>query len=268
MRIFISADIEGCAGFTCIEEGKQGHPEYEYFRQQMTRECAAACRGSFACRAEMVLVRDAHGNGRNIYPDQLPKPTCITRGHTGSMYAMMSGIENESFDVALMIGSHSGVGTDGSPVAHTFNRLTDKIFLNGEVLSEFVFNAYSSADLGVPVAFISGDSEVCKQAQRLIPQITTVETMRAFGSASTSIHPDLAVDFIEEEVVRVLSGDYKACMPKMPDRFVLDMSFVRPADAFFNSVYPGMVQLDTKTLRYTTGQWREVLCMVHFVLDK
>lgn len=268
MRVFISADIEGCAGFASIEEGQQGHPEYDYFRRQMTSECAAACRGAIAADAQDILVRDAHGTARNIHPNQLPECARITRGSTGSIYAMVSGMELECFDAALMTGFHSGIGTNGSPVAHTFNRHTDALLLNGEPLSEFVFNAYSSASLGVPVPFVSGDRAICAEARRLIPAITTVETLCAIGAASTSIHPDLAVRRIEDGVAAALSGDYKACVADMPNRFVLDMRFVRPADAYFNSAYPGIEQLDAKTLRYAAGQWTELLRMVHFVLDK
>ena len=48
--------------------------------------------------------------------------------------------------------------------------------LNGEPASEFVLNAYMAGYYKVPVAFLSGDQEICEQAKRMIPGIETVAT--------------------------------------------------------------------------------------------
>jgi D-amino peptidase len=268
MRVFISADIEGSAGFTCIDEGTLNHPDYAYFRDQMSREVSAACFGAIEAGAHDILVRDAHGTTRNIIPRQLPEIARITRGSTGDIYAMMSGLQNASFDVVIMTGFHSGASESGSPVSHTFNRKTDYILLNGIPMSEFLFDVYTATYFNVPVAFLSGDQAICEFAKGLIPNITTVSTQTGCGGATTSIHPDLAVRCIKEGVCKALAGDYQVCNAKLPESFTIDICFSKHEDAYFNSFYPGITQYSSKVLRYVSGNWEDVLCMIHFVLDK
>jgi len=180
----------------------------------------------------------------------LPEIARITRGSPGDIYAMMSGLQNAAFDAAIMIGFHSSVSDDGSPVSHTFNRKTDYILLKCTPLSGFQFNAYTAAYFGVPVAFVSGDRSICEFARSLIPNITTVATQTGCGGATTSIHPDLAARYIKENVYKTLTGDYKSCKAKIPESFTVDICFSRHQDAYFNSFYPGIVQCNFKVLRY------------------
>ncbi len=38
MKVYISVDIEGCAGITHWDEANKTHADYPEFREQMTRE--------------------------------------------------------------------------------------------------------------------------------------------------------------------------------------------------------------------------------------
>ena len=40
MKVYISVDIEGCAGITHWDEASKTHADYPEFREQMTREAA------------------------------------------------------------------------------------------------------------------------------------------------------------------------------------------------------------------------------------
>ncbi len=267
MKIYLSCDIEGVAGVAHWDECEHNHPDYEYFRNQMTKEVAGACEGANMAGAAELLVRDAHGTARNIIPTALPENARIIRGGGGDIFAMVTGID-KSFDAAVMAGFHSGVGTNGCPLSHTFNKKTEMLMLNDRVLSEFLFDTYSAAYHGVPVAFISGDEAICDFAKEIVPGITTVATQKGIGSASVSIHPDLAVKRIKEGVQQALSGDFDKCKIALPEKFVMTMRFHNHADAYFNSFYTGIKQIDAKTLQYETNNWIEILRMVHFVLDK
>ncbi|RPH65905.1 MAG: peptide ABC transporter, partial [Hyphomicrobiales bacterium] len=48
MKVYISVDIEGCAGITHWDEANKAHADYPEFREQMTRECLAAIDGARA----------------------------------------------------------------------------------------------------------------------------------------------------------------------------------------------------------------------------
>lgn len=268
MRIYLAADIEGCAGYVSHEEGKQGTYLYPYFQKEMSKEVSAVCRGALKGGAEDILVHDAHGCARNLEPSLLPKEVKLMRLSGGDPYAMLSGIQEEKYDAVFMTGFHVGAGSDESPVSHTFNHNTAEIFLNGERLSEFLFNAYSASSLGIPVPFVSGDEGICKFAKSLIPGITTVEAVKGYGLGSISPHPDVVCEELEKAAKEALSGDWRSCTPPLPASFEITIRFHKTGDAYFNSFYPGISQTDAYTLKYTADEWFDVLTMIHFVLDK
>ncbi len=60
MKVFISVDIEGCAGITHWDEAGKTHPDYAEFREIMTGEAIAAIEGAKAAGAKEILLKDAH----------------------------------------------------------------------------------------------------------------------------------------------------------------------------------------------------------------
>ena len=270
MKIYICADIEGTCGFTVPTEDNWtgGDKWYPYFAAQMSREVAAAVRGAFAAGAEEVLVHDSHLTSRNIDPSVLPRGTKLMRGGPGDPYAMLAGAKENGSEAVMLTGFHAGVGSAGNPSSHTFNRRTEALSINGEPLSEFLSDAYTAAYLGLPVPFVSGDAKVCADAERHIPGVVTMPVETGFGGSTVSIHPEEAVEGIERGVQRILSGEWRACMAKLPETLEMEMRFNTHQQAFFNSFYPGIRQTDDKTLRYTAKDWWDMLIMVHFVLDK
>ena len=58
MNVFISSDIEGTCGVAAWSETEPGQTggDYAYFRAQMSREVAAACRGALAAGASESLA--------------------------------------------------------------------------------------------------------------------------------------------------------------------------------------------------------------------
>jgi D-amino peptidase len=266
MKIYLIADIEGTCNFTHIEEGEQGGSLYPYFCKQMTREVSSACIGALKMGAKDILVHDAHGCSRNIVPDMLPNRVRLMRQAGGDPLAMLSGADKEDFDAVFMTGFHAPAGSNGSPVSHTFNRKTSKILLNGQILSEFMYDAYSASYLGLPVPFVSGDKKVCEIAKELIPNITAVQTVEGIGAGTISMHPDKAVQKIEEGVEKALSGDWKSCKAVLPEKFTLTICYRNHQDAYYNSFYPGVKQIDDTTIEFSTDNWFEILRAIHYVL--
>ena len=106
MNLFISSDIEGTCGIAAWSETEPGRPDgdYAYFKQQMSREVAAACRGALAAGGERILVKDAHDSARNIDPSVLPEEVQINRGWACDVYSMMSGIQHGVWGAAVLTG--------------------------------------------------------------------------------------------------------------------------------------------------------------------
>lgn len=269
MNVFISSDIEGTCGVAAWSETEPGQTggDYAYFRAQMSREVAAACRGALAAGAQRVLVKDGHDSARNIDPAVLPEEVQINRGWSGDVYSMMSGIQHGDWDAVAFTGYHAAAGSNGNPLSHTMNTSVDFVEINGVRASEFVINAYMAGYHGVPVCFVSGDAALCDSARRMIPSIATVPVNKGDGNSATSLHPALAEKRIEQTLRAQLdSGAYRNCIVPMPPKFEITIRYKEHRLAYRNSFYPGVEQLDEKTLRFVCVDYMDAMCLFQFVL--
>lgn len=264
MKVFISADIEGCAAITSWDEVHKGKAGYAEFREQMTAEVVAACEGARAAGATDILVKDAHESACNLIVARLPDYVRIVRGWSGHPYVMMFGIDR-SFDAALFIGYHDAAGTDTNPLAHTMNDRIAKLWLNGELASEFTVNAHTAAFNGVPLVFLSGDRGICDAAQRLVPEMKTVAVSEGFGRATISMSPAKAVQMVRHGVEEALSGNLARCSLLLPERFEVVLEFNNASDAYRASFYPGIVHPKACTLRFVADDYFEVLRAIRFI---
>jgi D-amino peptidase len=264
-KVYISADIEGVCGIADWKETDLSDPQSAYFRTQMTREVKAACEAAESAGAVEIFVKDAHGSGRNIDPSMLPENVRIMRAWTQSPYSMMAGLD-ESFDAALFIGYHSGAGSNGSPLAHTLNGGNIHVLVNGEEASEFLINAYTAASFGVPVALVSGDRQLCERVTALNGNIQTVAVHEGIGSATVSLHPDLATARIHSAAGQALRGNLAACRIALPDRFEVTIDFKEPARAYRGGFYPAAAQTGPRSIAYSCTEWLDVLRLFTFVL--
>ena len=266
MKLFISADIEGTCGITCWEETEYGHPRYGYFAEQMTAEVSAACAAADRLGWE-ILVKDAHDSAKNILPDKLHPSAKLLRGWAGDLNCMMSGIDTDKFDAAAFTGYHSAAMSEGNSLSHTMTTAAHYVKINGKYASEFVINSYTAAMYGVPVVFISGDEALCEAAKEMIPGITAVPTKRGFGGACISEHPEKACEKIKRGMEDALCSDFrKTCKLKLPKHFAVEIAYRDINEANRNSLYPGVVRIDGKTLLFESDSYTEVLRMIHFIL--
>lgn len=265
MKLFISSDIEGTCGITAWEETYQEKSVYwsAYFQEQMTKEVAAACEGAFSAGFAEVLIKDAHDTARNIIPKLLPKGAELIRGWGSDGWSMMEGLQHGA-DAVAFTGYHAAAGCQGSPLAHSFSTTVDTLTINGERASEFTVNSYTAGFLGVPVVFISGDAAVCRQAKTMIPNITAVPVLDGKDNSTTSGHPDLAVSAIREGMKQALAGDWRRCQVAMPKDFTVTVRYTTHSKAAFAAVYPGVKRLDSRTVDFSTEDYREVLRFMHF----
>ena len=266
MKVFLSADIEGTCGAVDWKETERSTPgDYNPLARQMTLEVAAACEGALAAGASEILVRDAHGTARNLDHGLLPRQASLLRGWAGEPLSMMSGLDRGEFGAVFFTGYHAWASSSGNPLSHTINGGNEYITINGVRASEFLINAYTAGYYGVPVAFLSGDRTLCDFAASLIPDIVTLAVNEGRGGSVIAMHPAEAVDRIRcgaEEAVRRASK----CTVPMPDRFDVTVRFRKHRDAYSGHFYPGAVLEDEKNVRFTSGDWFEVLRFFHFVL--
>ena len=267
MNIFISADIEGTCGITDWPETERSTPaDYTPFQKQMTREVNAACQGALDAGAEGLFVKDAHDSARNIDAAALPRCVRIHRGWSGDPLSMMSGLDREHYDAVFFTGYHAWVSCPGNPLSHTMNLRNELVLLNGVPASEFLINTYTAGYYGVPVAFLSGDRDLCQFAQDLIPALVTVPVNEGVGGGVISIHPDVAVERIRAGAREAVARAPR-CAVSMPPRFDSQVRFQAHKVAFSKSFYPGASLSDAKTVSFSTDSWYEMLRFYHFVLS-
>jgi D-amino peptidase len=265
MKVYISADIEGISGVCDWDQtGKTGYA-YEEARSLMTEEVLAACRGAEQAGYSEILIKDAHGSGKNIIPSKLPLNATLIRGWSGHPYGMMQEIDT-TCDAAVFIGYHGAAGTSVNPLAHSFSLKVSYIKINGELVSEFTINTMIAHSVNVPVAFVSGDEYICREAKKMNENIVTNGSSRGVGNSSICVAPRAVCRNIEKGVAEVLSSSLSGFLNRIPEHLKLEVRFNTPYDAYDASFYPGMKLVDDVTVSYETDDFFEMIRAKKFII--
>ena len=264
MKIFISVDIEGCAGITHWDEARKPHPDYPEFREIMTGEALAAIEGARAAGATEILLKDAHSSARNLILDRLPADVRLIRGWQGHPFCMVQGLD-ASFDAVLMVGYHAAAGSEGNALAHTLSLAAVDIRLNGQPASEFLVHALAAATVGVPVAFVSGDAALMAEIAATAPQVARCPVKEGFGASTLSMTPEGARRAIRAGVQAALARPAALQPLPLPDRFVLEITYGDPERAARHQHYPGARHAGPRTIRMETADYLDVLRMLGYV---
>ena len=243
MKVYISADIEGTAVTATREGCHPGEFEYERSRREMT--------------AEVVVVKDAHGPGLNILPEELPEYVQLIRSWSHSPELMVEGLD-ESFDAALFVGYHSAAAEEGNSLSHTINGgVVHRITVNGRPASEFLIYSWMAARYGVPSVFLSGDKALCETGGALHPSLVTVPVKEDVGGRSQGLSPALARRLIREGAERALRQDLAAARIALPEHFRVE-TYKSHRDAYTKGFYPGAERVNAVTLAFEADDWYEV----------
>jgi len=210
MKVYISVDIEGCAGITHWDEAEKTHADYAEFREQMTREAVAAIEGAKIAGATEILVKDAHDSGRNLIASMLPADVRLVRSWAGHPLCMVQELD-ESFDAVMMIGYHAAAGSEENSLAHTLSLDAAEIRINGKRASEFLIHAMASSMLGVPTVFVSGDKGLMQEIEEVNPAVTRCAVKEGRGQSTLSAHPAVVHGAIREGAAAPGGGGGAGC---------------------------------------------------------
>lgn len=184
MKFYISADIEGTAGCLNWEYTMGNSTEYQEQKKIMTNEvnaCVSALNENYPdCE---IVIKDAHYLGNNLDIDAFPENCKIIRGWSHNPHSMVQDID-ESFDGVFFIGYHNAASTGTTPLAHSFNGSKyQRIELNGELCSEFLFNSTVALHHGVKTILLSGDKGLCNEVNKIDSEIKTVYSYEGIGES-------------------------------------------------------------------------------------
>lgn len=247
-KIYISVDIEGIAHVVNAQTAA-GQFDYERGRRLMTAEVNAAIEGCLAAGVGEIVVSDSHGNAQNIIPEELNEKAYLIRSFPRPLL-QMEGIDG-SYDGVIFIGYHPKEGTPEANLSHTiWGTKFAEIRVNGQVVSEALFNAAVAGHFGVPVIMVCGDQNVVREARENLGPVETVMTKESLGFlAAKSAHPRVIQAEIRqkaEQAVRRIR-EFKPYSVKKP--VVLDLSFKNIFDAETTAYLPWVKRTEGKAVR-------------------
>src|SRR5262249_46022070 len=149
-------------------------------------------------------INDSHGDMRNLVLEELDPRVELVTGSLKPM-SMVQGVEGK-FDVALFIGYHAGAGTRAGILDHTYyGKVVSGCRVSGRVFNETALNAAVCGAHGVPVAMVSGDEAVCRQAREILGNIELCAVKDAVSRyAARSLHPETARERIRQTAARAV----------------------------------------------------------------
>lgn len=226
MRIFISADIEGCTGIVHRDQLMPEGKTYAAARKLMTGDINAAIVGALRVDpAAEFVVCDGHGVMRNILLEELHESAQLVIGPATVENKPLCQVQgcDDSFDLALFTGYHSRAGTPNGLLAHTWVGSTVcNLRINGQVVGEAALNAAVVGTWDIPVGLVVGASELGPECEQTLPGgHVFVQTKTTYGTTCALCLPPaktrkLIEDGAEEALKRFKAGKLKALKPKLP----------------------------------------------------
>ena len=209
MNVYISADIEGITGVVSWSQcsrpdGKSF--DYAFARRMMTHDVNAAIRGARAAGAGRVVVKDSHGNSKNLLIDELEPGTELISGHGSGTDGMMMGIDAR-FDAAILIGYHGMAGAHQGVMEHTITGGVHRLWVNGDLTGEIGLSAGVAGKFGVPLVMVSSDDAGCQEAASLIPKLEINSVKSGLGRYMAHLkHPSETGPAIERAAQKALTN--------------------------------------------------------------
>lgn len=262
-KVFILTDMEGVAGITSSEEQcLVGGRLFEQGKRLLTAEVNAAAEGAFEEGAAEVLVFDAHGPGGVDFETIHPK-ALLLHGRPLCRWSVLREVV-ERYDLTVVVGQHAMMGVERSVLNHTQSSATVEHYkLNGKLIGETAQWALFCGALGIPVIFLAGDHEACREAKEFVPGITTVAVKEGLSRSS-------AVTLSAPEARKRIRAGVRAAMQKQRRDPVAPLVWKGPfvlEKRYFHSNIPDLAygtnrlaeRVDGKTIRLKSDRILDVI---------
>ncbi len=222
MRVLIMSDMEGVSGIVVWEQVMGGEPMFEEGRVLYTEEINAAVRGAKAAGATEIVVVDCHGAGQgwsfnSLIPERLDPACQWVAHHAWGRYTEMW---ERGCDACLLIGMHARSDTLDGVLSHTISGVRYKgLWFNDDLVGETGVNAALNGHYGVPVALVSGDVAVCREARELLGEgLPTVAVKKGLSRYSARQVPPVRARTMIEEATEKALRDLSKVQPYVPEK--------------------------------------------------
>jgi D-amino peptidase len=221
MRVLIMSDMEGVSGIVVWEQVNGGAAMFEEGRHLYTEEINAAVRGAKAAGATEIVVVDCHGAGQgwtfnSLIPDKI-HPDCEWVAHHG--WGRYEDMWKDGCDACLLIGMHARNGTPDGVLCHTISSVQYRnLWFNDDLVGETGVNAALNGAYGVPIALVTGDAAVCREAKELLgDDLPTVAVKQGLSRYSARQLPPVRARQLIEDAAREALADLSRVKPYIPD---------------------------------------------------
>lgn len=262
MNVFMVTDMEGVAGVVSFTD--QSYPDGRYYdagKRLVTAEVNAAVDGLVDGGADDILVWDGHGAGAILFEELHPRARLL-HGRPSPPWSRLKEVIAR-YDVCVIVGQHAMAGVATGNQNHTQNsRTVDYYELNGTRIGEIGQIALFMGALGLPLIFLSGEQDACREAEALVEGITTVAVKEGLGrGAAISLSAQRARSKIRAGIHAALEKQRTDPLPPLvwPGPYVLEKRFffTDVADAATNQ--PGVERVDSQTVRLRGDRIEDVI---------
>jgi len=249
MKIYISADLEGVSG---VVHPDQIYPDGPYYKETLMRWSQglnAVISGLKEAGVDYIVINDAHNHMRNLNNSMVQNALVISGWQ--KPFSMVSGID-QGFDGCFFLGYHAMAGSK-STLSHTYRpKIIREVYLNKILVGETGLNAALAGFYNVPVAFISGDEEVCLEAQNLLGnQIVAVETKRGLSRYSAMSFPfETTLKNLKAETIRTIKEKEKWKVYKVTSPCTISVVFSEANHADAAELIPGVKRIGNQQVEY------------------
>jgi len=169
-RILIIADIEGSSGCWSYRASSFLTREWSRACLEMTKDVAVVVAALFAAGVRQIVVKDFHRTGYNLLPELIDRRAHIVSGYRRGPVPGIGAVDG--LQAVMLIGLHAASGTNGF-LPHTLTSRLQKVEVNGKPIPEVAFFCASLAPYKIRPVFFSGCPLACRQAQEIIPGLST-----------------------------------------------------------------------------------------------
>lgn len=247
----IITDLEGVAGVVSFTS--QTYADAKYYEQAkilLTEEVNAAIEGLLEKGIEDILVEDMHGPGGICYENLHPQAKLLHGRPLPPADVLLE--MHRQYDTCMIIGQHAMAGTKDGCLNHTQNsREIEYYKLNGKFIGEIAQFALYFGALDIPLIYVTGDEAACREAEELIPRITTVAVKKGLGrTCAISLSKEQARKKIRDGVIRAIDNHKTNTIKPLVwhGPFTLEKRFFTSQIADSNCVN-GWQRVDSQTIR-------------------
>ncbi|WP_077623435.1 M55 family metallopeptidase [Sediminibacillus massiliensis] len=237
MKLYLSVDMEGITGLpdhTFVDSDKHN---YDRGRRIMTKETNHVISAAYQFGCDEVLVNDSHSKMNNLLIEELHPDALLITGDV-KPFSMVQSLD-DTYTGAMFLGYHARAAQFGV-MSHSMIFGVRNFYIDDKPVGELGLNAYVAGHYGVPVLMVAGDDQACREAQKLIPNITTAPVKQTISrSAVKSLTPSKAGELLHTQTTKALENRSKVDPLVPPKQPTLRIEFTNYGEAEWASLMPG-----------------------------